>query len=241
MRMSAIIELTPRLEQVAEYIPAGESVIDIGTDHAYLPLSVILSGKCPSAIAADVRPGPLEAARKHIQECQAEERVTVRLSNGLDAFLPEELECVVMAGMGGRLIAELITRAGNQGRLTCCHTLVLQPQSEPDRVRRALHETGWQIQKEAMIEDRGKFYVVMQALPGQECYSEEEYEYGRRLFELRDPVFYRVLTEHTEKERKIIAALQERNDASETVRRRLKVLEDTICREERMLRAWDAQ
>ena len=81
----------------------------------------------------------------------------------------------------------------------------------------------------------------MQALPGQECYSEEEYEYGRRLFELRDPVFYRVLTEHTEKERKIIAALQERNDASETVRRRLKELEDMICREERMLRAWDAQ
>lgn len=241
MRMSASIELTPRLEQVAEYIPAGESVIDIGTDHAYLPLSVILSGKCPRAIAADVRPGPLEAARKHIQECQAEEKVAVRLSNGLDAFLPEELECVVMAGMGGHLIAELIARAGDQGRLACCHTLVLQPQSEPDRVRRALHEAGWQIKKEAMTEDRGKFYVVMQAVPGQERYSEEEYEYGRRLFELRDPVFHRVLTARTEKDRKIRTALQERNDASETVRLRLKELDDMIRLEERMLRAWDAQ
>lgn len=241
MRMSASIELTPRLEQVAEYIPAGESVIDIGTDHAYLPLSVILSGKCPRAIAADVRPGPLEAARKHIQECQAEEKVAVRLSNGLDAFLPEELECVVMAGMGGHLIAELIARAGDQGRLACCHTLVLQPQSEPDRVRRALHEAGWQIKKEAMTEDRGKFYVVMQAVPGQERYSEEEYEYGRRLFELRDPVFYRVLTARTEKDRKIRTALQERDNASETVRLRLKELDNMIRLEERMLRAWDAQ
>ena len=241
MRMSASIELTPRLEQVAEYIPAGESVIDIGTDHAYLPLSVILSGKCPRAIAADVRPGPLEAARKHIQECQVEEKVAVRLSNGLDAFLPEELECVVMAGMGGHLIAELIARAGDQGRLACCHTLVLQPQSEPDRVRRALHEAGWQIKKEAMTEDRGKFYVVMQAVPGQERYSEEEYEYGRRLFELRDPVFYRVLTARTEKDRKIRTALQERDNASETVRLRLKELDNMIRLEERMLRAWDAQ
>lgn len=113
MRMNRI-ELPPRLAAVAEYIPAGVCVTDIGTDHGYLPIFVIQTGRCPRAAAADVRPGPLSSARNHIREAGLEERIVVRLSDGLEGFGPEELECVVMAGMGGRLMARLLQKALNR-------------------------------------------------------------------------------------------------------------------------------
>ena len=122
--MQGRIELPPRLLAVAEYIPAGTCVVDIGTDHGYLPVSVVKSGRCPRAIAADVGEGPLASAERHIQEAGLTEYVKTRRSDGLDAFAPEELSCIVMAGMGGYLMAEILERAHGQQKLTLCLSLI---------------------------------------------------------------------------------------------------------------------
>ena len=239
MRMNRI-ELPPRLAAVAEYIPAGVCVTDIGTDHGYLPIFVIQTGRCPRAVAADVRPGPLSSARNHIREAGLEERIVVRLSDGLEGFGPEELECVVMAGMGGRLIARLLQKGFEQGKLSSCTALVLQPQSELDRVRKMVHRVGFSISREQMREEKEKRYTVLLAEPGQERYEPQEYIFGRKLFQARDPVFQKMLVEETQKLRTISIQLTAISDPSERVKKRLEEVEELLYLGERMLREWDA-
>lgn len=239
--MQGRIDLPPRLAAVAEYIPAGEGVVDIGTDHAYLPISVISAGKCPWAVAADVNRGPLESAKKHIEEKGLAEQIRVRLSNGLDAFEAQELECVVMAGMGGHLMADLVQRAYETGKLTHYRTMVLQPQSEIFRVRQAVHQCGSRIVQEKMVEDRGKRYTILQVQPGQERYEPEEYEYGRKLFEARDSVFFTMLTEEIQKNKHILQGLEAQELVSEGIKSRIEAIRQRISREERMLAQWDVQ
>lgn len=235
------IKLPPRLETVAEWIPADERVADIGTDHGYLPIFAVQSGRCPSAIAADVRSGPLSSAARNIQEAGLEERITVRLSNGLDAFEPQELDCVVMAGMGGRLMAELLQRAGRQGKLTQCRTMILQPQSEIGEVRRMIHECGYALCRERMCKDRGKFYTVLLAQPGQEAYRSDEYIFGRKLFEARDSVFHELLSIETQKLRNVAGRLSVMEKRSARAEKRLEEISRIAAQGERMLEQWDAQ
>ncbi len=236
--MQGRIELPPRLLAVAEYIPAGTCVVDIGTDHGYLPVFVVASGKCPRAIAADVGEGPLASAKRHIEEAGLTDRVETRLSDGLDAFCPEEVSCVVMAGMGGYLIAELLERSSCQGKLKSCAALVLQPQSETDRVRLMLHEIGFRLEAERMAEDRGKRYTVLLAVPGREKYRPEEYVYGRKLWQARDPVFFEALREDREKLSGIIEGLSEKEESNRKTKR-IQELKIRLEQAERMLAEWD--
>lgn len=236
--MQGRIELPPRLEMIARYIPAGESVVDIGTDHAYLPIYVIQSGRCERAVAADVRPGPLTIARSHVERMGLTDRIELRLSDGLDSFVPQELSCVVMAGMGGYLIAELLNRAYESGKLTRYKRLILQPQSEVFRVRQTVHRIGGRICEERMVEDRGKVYTIIVVQPGTEVYEAHEYEYGRKLFEARDPVFYQVLKEETDQKRVILASLRARQEETERTHARAEQLERQILLGERMISKW---
>ncbi len=238
--MQGRIELPPRLLAVAEYIPAGTCVVDIGTDHGYLPVSVVESGQCPRAIAADVGEGPLSSAERHIQEAGLAEYVETRRSDGLDAFVPEELSCIVMAGMGGYLMAEILERAHRQQKLTLCSALILQPQSEVDRVRRMLHTIGFAIQAERMVEDRGKRYVILKSEPGREHYEPEEYLYGRRLWQARDTVFQKVLQEDLSKLGRFIENLQTK-PVSPRNAERIRAFEIQRQQAERMLEQWDTQ
>ncbi|MBQ7917012.1 MAG: tRNA (adenine(22)-N(1))-methyltransferase TrmK, partial [Firmicutes bacterium] len=177
----------------------------------------------------------------HIEEKGLSQHISLRLSNGLDAFEAQELECIVMAGMGGHLMADLVERAYAQGKLTQYHTMVLQPQSEIFRVRQTVHGCGGRIVQEKMVEDRGKRYTILQVQPGQESYGAEEYEYGRKLFECRDSVFFTVLTEEIQKNKHILQGLMAQEVVSETTKGRIEEIQQKISRGERMLAQWDAQ
>ena len=96
-------ELSPRLPGVAEMIPEGARLADVGTDHAYLPVWLLQNGRIPSAIASDVREGPLSRARATARACGCFERMSFRLCDGLSGIAPEEVDALVIAGMGGRL------------------------------------------------------------------------------------------------------------------------------------------
>ena len=106
-----MIRLKPRLQTAADMVRIGSRVADIGTDHAYLPASLILSGKIPSAVAADLRKGPLENAEETVRNNHIEDRVQLRLSDGLKCVSPDEADDIVIAGMGGILISEILTAA----------------------------------------------------------------------------------------------------------------------------------
>ena len=95
------MKLSKRLETVASFVPKGSNIADIGTDHGYVPIYLVREGQAEHAVAMDVRKGPLERARAHVEAAGLGSRIDVRLSDGLAGLKPGEADCVVIAGMGG--------------------------------------------------------------------------------------------------------------------------------------------
>ena len=139
----------------------GSAVADIGTDHAYLPAWLILSGISPKALACDVRKGPLENARKTVEHYGIEDRVSLRLSDGFDEIEPFEADDFIMCGMGGTLMEQLVSRTywlkDKRKRI------IVQPQSHAEDIRRFFVENGFEILLEDACIDSGKLYCAMVA------------------------------------------------------------------------------
>ncbi len=157
--------LSKRLQMLANMVTPGNRLADVGCDHGYLSIALVGSGVCPKAIAMDVREGPLAAARLHIKEAGLEGCISARLSDGLAECGPEEADTVVCAGMGGRLM-EQILRA-DMGKARAMRELILQPQSELPHFRAFLREAGFVVIDEDAVCEGGKYYFAMKAVYGQ--------------------------------------------------------------------------
>ncbi|MCI8466510.1 MAG: SAM-dependent methyltransferase [Lachnospiraceae bacterium] len=154
--------LSPRLKAIAAMVEEGSRLADIGTDHGYLPIWLLEEGRIPSAIAMDVREGPLLRAKAHVTEHGLLDRVTVRLSDGFSALSLGEADGAVIAGMGGPLTIRILERG--QKIAKSLRYLVLSPQSEVPAVRHYLLEKGYVIFTEDMVLDEGKYYTVIKAV-----------------------------------------------------------------------------
>lgn len=162
--MAKQLELSPRLQLLADWVPPGAKLADVGTDHAYLPVWLALHGRVASAIASDLRKGPLERARQTGENYGAA-GVDYRLCDGLAAITAEECDTVVIAGMGGENIASILAAAPwtADGR----HTLLLQPQTRAETLRGFLADNGYAIVREALVYDRGTIYPAMKVTAGE--------------------------------------------------------------------------
>lgn len=154
-----MIKLKPRLKMAADMVRQGSRVADIGTDHAYLPACLILEGKIPSAIGADLRKGPLENAEATVRANNIADKVQLRLSDGLNFVMPDEVDDIVIAGMGGILIAEILTAAPWVKDKS--KRLILQPQSHSEDVRKYLFDNGFEIMEENACFEDGKVYICL--------------------------------------------------------------------------------
>ncbi len=178
------MKLSKRLEMVASFVERGSRIADIGTDHGYLPIALIERGVSPGAIAMDIGQGPLARAKEHVLACGMEDKIELRLSDGLAELKPGEADSVVIAGMGGELVLHIL----EQGRALWESTgaFVLSPQSELDKVRIYLEKNGFCI---ARVFEDGKFYTVMLAKRGRMSLGRPaHYLYGKYLMEARDSV-----------------------------------------------------
>lgn len=161
--MAKQLELSPRLQRLADWVPQGTALADVGTDHGYLPVRLRLHGLVKCAIASDLRKGPLEHARE-TGRLYGADRIEYRLCNGLSDIRPDEAETVVIAGMGGENIVSILSDAPwtADGR----HTLLLQPQSHAEILRQFLAENGYAVRRESLVYDRGTIYPVMEVAGG---------------------------------------------------------------------------
>ncbi len=151
-----LFQLGPRLALCASLIRGGRPLCDVGTDHAYLPIWLLKSGKIPRAVASDVNPGPLETAAANARRYGVADRLSLRLSDGLREIGPQEAEDLVIAGMGGELILRMVEetpwlRDGSK-------RLVLQPMSSARDLRLGLKRLGFQVLGEEAVEDGGRAY-----------------------------------------------------------------------------------
>ena len=159
------IDLTPRLRMVGKLIPAGVRLTDVGTDHAYLPAALIGEGKIPSAIAADLRQGPLARAKETVRQAGLTGKVAFRLCNGLSGIRPDETDAVAIAGMGGETIAAILSAAlWTRERGT---PLILQPMSSMPELRGWLQANGFCIEEERLAKEGDTLYTALLVRAGE--------------------------------------------------------------------------
>ena len=177
-------ELTPRLQMVGEMIPEGARLADVGTDHAYLPAALLLEGKIPWAVAADLRQGPLSRARSTVQACGLTGKVAFRLCDGLTGIQPGEVDAAAIAGMGGETIAAILAAAPWTRERDI--PLILQPMSSMPDLRRWLGENGYRIVEERLAREGEMLYTALLVRAGEmDLLSPAELWAGRNI---RDPL-----------------------------------------------------
>lgn len=225
------MQLSKRLQAVADLVTPGSIVADVGCDHAYTAIYLIKNNLSPYVIAMDVNQGPLNKAKENIRRYGIEEgRIDIRRSNGLEKLKEEEADTILIAGMGGALINQILF--SHKEVTTSVKELVLQPQSELSLVRSMLQDNGFVITKENMIKEDGKFYVMMRAqaktehmsLDTYQLRTDEELYYGRLLIQARHPILREYLEwEHNLCNQILISLQQEVTD--NTIKRRLELME----------------
>lgn len=149
--------LTPRLRAVAELVPAGARLADVGTDHAYLPAYLLSAGRISTAIGTDIRPGPLARAKETAERYGLEERLSLRLCDGLTGVSAHETDALVVAGMGGETILAILEAAPWSLQKVC----ILQPMSAVEALRAGLDGLGVSIVKEALVREGETLYLVL--------------------------------------------------------------------------------
>lgn len=153
--------LKGRLSLCARYVREGSRLADIGTDHGYLPIALCASGRCPRAVACDINPLPLKSARENIARNDLSGRIETRLGDGLEPVKADEADDIVIAGMGGELIAAIIAAcawAKDGGK-----RFILQPMTRHEALIRWLYANGYRIIEQGAVSDGGKYYTVIAA------------------------------------------------------------------------------
>lgn len=157
--MKELFSLDNRLSLCASFIGEGARLADIGTDHAYLPVRLVLEGRISYAIAADIAPEPLKKGHETVLKYSVQDKVETRLSPGLEKISPDEVDCINIAGMGGDTIIGILEASPWVRNKR--YTLILQPMTKVHRVVKYLYENGFEIKAQDACEAGGKLYTVM--------------------------------------------------------------------------------
>ena len=164
-----MIKLSHRLQKIADLIQPGETVADIGTDHGFLPMALWEAGISPHVILCDINSGPLDKARVNIEKYFPETEFDVRLGSGLSAIHPGEVDAVVIAGMGGLLISEILSEDMEKTRTF--KRIILQPRNAQDKLRAWLVGNGFSIYDESLVREGKYLCEIIAVLPGNAEYS----------------------------------------------------------------------
>lgn len=223
-------KLSKRLQAAADFVTHGSRIADVGTDHGFLPIYLIQSGRCPRAVAMDIREGPLERAREHILAAGLHEVIQIRRSDGMQELSEGEADSVAIAGMGGLTVIHILEEA--QEKLAGFRELILEPQSDPAKVRRYLREHNLCIDRENLVYETGKYYPVLHISTGKtaqeqglretrqvhkllsEKLADEERvcglldQYGARMIYEKHPVLRQMLERDEKRELRILYELE---------------------------------
>lgn len=169
--------LSERLNRVASFVPQGARLLDVGSDHAYLPLYLLAQGRIEYAVAGEVVEGPYRTALANVTKGGPRTDLLVRLADGLEAMeVSDRIDTISIAGMGGALIADILTRG--MGQLSQVKRLILQPNNREDDLRRWLNQHNFCIVAEDIVEEHGKFYEIIVSESGQQNLSEKDLRFG---------------------------------------------------------------
>lgn len=193
------MKLSSRLLALSGEVTAGKGLADIGTDHGKLPVYLVLNGIIPYAIASDSRIESLKKAEKLVDAYGLNDKIEIRLGNGLDVLNPGETPQMVVAGMGGPLIAEILSKGINTAR--SAEKLILQPMQYPEYLSRWLYHNHFVIKNEELVEDGGKIYRIFVCCSGVPKPVNDDifYEIGEKLIEKKQPLLGKYISQSIER------------------------------------------
>ena len=210
--------MTPRLLAVANFAKKGSKVADVGTDHAYIPIWLVTRGVSDFAVAMDINKGPLLRAKENITKFNLEDKITTKLSDGLEGLEKDEADTVIIAGMGGVLINRILDDA--KALYPSIKHFILQPMTAIEETRKFLSENGFLIENECLAKEDDKIYTVLSVIRGKMKIEDEVNLYiGKPLIENRDPLLKDLLSGRIYELNKAISLMEKTDNESVQNRR----------------------
>lgn len=232
-----IFELSPRLRSVAELVPKGARFADVGTDHAYLPVWLILQGVIDHAIASDLREGPLDRARQTAERYDVSERVSFRLCDGLAGLRSAEADVIAIAGMGGETIAEILSAAPWTAKGE--HRFLLQPMTAHPELRSWLDGHGFFIEREILTCEDKILYSTFLVKAGQSArLTPAETWAGRQERGMDAPLRGQYLEKLSHRADRALEGIRRSTKPEDALRR--SELEEVTVGLKKMIEEWDA-
>ena len=206
------MKLTDRLLKIASLVSKGKKIADIGTDHGYIPVYLLNKGTIPFAILADVNKGPLENARKEVKYNNLIDKTDLRLGSGIGVLKKDEVDEIIIAGMGGILISELLE--ANKEVAHSVDKLILQPMQAQEELRKYLLGNGYEIVNEVLVKEDFRIYEIIETkYTGKNTILEDEiyFEVSKKLIENNDPLLKEFIDKKIYKYNSIVEKLEGKN------------------------------
>lgn len=223
------LKLTPRLQAIAQRVPLGARLADVGTDHAYLPAWLLMEGRIPFAVCTDLRKGPLDRAWETVEHYGVAGRVSLRLGDGLTGVDSDEVDCVAIAGMGGETILHILGQAPWTAEKFC----VVQPMSSLGDLRAGLGDLGLRIARETIVREGETLYIVMDLARGREGpLTAAEILVGRAANHAGDALWGDYLAQEIDRAHRVLVGLAQSDKAENQARS--EVLKEALAGLEQM-------
>lgn len=203
------MKLTDRLLKIASLVSKGKKIADIGTDHGYIPVYLLNKGTIPFAILADVNKGPLENARKEVRHNNLTDKTELRLGSGIEVLKKGEVDEVIIAGMGGILISELLE--ANKEVAHSVDKLILQPMQAQEELRKYLLSNGYEILDEVLVKEDFRIYEIIESkFTGNNTKVEDDiyFEVSEKLIKNKDPLLKEFIDKKIYKYNSIVEKLE---------------------------------
>lgn len=201
--------LKGRMKLIYDMIPPCDILSDIGTDHALIPAYALLNDRCKRAVACDIKPGPLERAERTRSKYMLENSMELRMGSGLEPISEQEADVIVLAGMGGILITELILESINIAK--AANYIIIQPMTNQDLIRPFLWKNGFEIINEGLACEGKKLYqVILTRYTGIRRVNTERIRelIGDILIKKNDPLLKDWVKDYIRKQKKAVSGLK---------------------------------
>ncbi len=211
------MKLTPRLRAIAELVKQDERVGDIGTDHGYIPIWLVETGRCQKVVASDINAGPTENARRAISLAGLTDQIDARLGGGLLPYTVGEIDTVIIAGMGGLLIADILMERPEM--TASVKRFILQPMQAQAELRKWLHEHDYYIIEERLAREGNRIYeILVVEHDAQNIEDEISYELGVNMLKTGDDLSIFFMEKKIKQLKAIVGGLQHSKDDTADVR-----------------------
>lgn len=216
------MNISTRLKAIASLVDECDEIADIGTDHGYLPIFLIKNHVCKKAIASDINKGPVERAKENIEKEGLEDTIICRLGPGMTTIKPHEVDCAIIAGMGGNLIRDIIQQ--DKEVFKSLKYLILQPVQNPDVLREYIYDSGYEILEEELCIDENKYYEIIKVKFDEKPQKPDPiyYEVSSKLIEKKHPLIKEYIDFKIHKYNNILSYISEDTDLAEERKIQLK-------------------